>query len=101
MNARTLLTLTLPLALAAPFASAQVAKPAAPAPKTSCASVLKARVNLNKASLADLQCLPGVTRAIAKDIVINRPIKDAQDFQTKIELIGRKLWQQMGQYATF
>ena len=79
-------------------ASAQTVKPGA---ATVCATVLKTKVNFNKASVADLQCLPGVTKAIAKDIVINRPIRDGHDFEVKIETIGRKLYAQIGKYVTF
>ena len=98
MNARVLMVAVLPVLLAAGAASAQTAKPGASA---ACATVLKAKVNLNKASPADLQCLPGVTKALAKDIVLNRTFKDQHDFEVKIETIGRKLYAQIAKYVTF
>ncbi|MEW6420776.1 MAG: helix-hairpin-helix domain-containing protein [Deinococcota bacterium] len=57
-----------------------------------CAKVLKAKVNLNKASVTDLECLKGVSATVAKDIVANRPFKDGNDFARKIEVIGHRLW---------
>lgn len=98
MNARVLMAAVLPMLLAVGVASAQTVKPVV---STSCATVLKSKVNLNKATPADLQCLPGVTKAIAKDIVLNRTFKDQHDFEVKIETIGRKLYAQIGKYVTF
>ncbi|WP_293910482.1 helix-hairpin-helix domain-containing protein [Deinococcus sp.] len=82
--ALTLLALLLPTA-----ASAQ--KTTKTTPATSCAQVLKAKVNLNKAPEAALICLKGVKPAVAKDIIANRPFKDASDFGKKIEDIGQKI----------
>ncbi|BDP44626.1 hypothetical protein DAETH_45950 (plasmid) [Deinococcus aetherius] len=59
---------------------------------SSCTRVLKAKVNLNRASQADLQCLKGVSATTARDIIANRPFKDGNDFSRKIEVIGRRLW---------
>ena len=98
MNLRVLMVAVLPILLATGAASAQTAKPGASA---ACATVLKTKVNLNKASVAGLQCLPGMTKAIAKDVVMNRPFKSAKDFEVKIETIGRKLYAQVGKYVTF
>ena len=72
-------------------ALAQKAAPTKPAP--SCAQVLKAKVNLNKATEAELVCLKGVKPATAKDIIANRPFKDAADFSKKIEDIGKKIYE--------
>ncbi|GMA15199.1 hypothetical protein E5F05_01460 (plasmid) [Deinococcus metallilatus] len=66
-----------------------------------CAQVLNAKVNLNRASLADLQCLKGVSLTVAKDIVANRPFKDGNDFARKIEVIGHRLWQDNQASLTF
>ena len=98
MNTRILMVAVLPVLLSAGAASAQTAKPGASA---ACVTVLKSKVNLNKASAADLQCLPGVTKALAKDIVMNRTFKNQRDFEVKIETIGRKLYAQIGKYVTF
>ncbi|WP_216326102.1 ComEA family DNA-binding protein [Deinococcus aestuarii] len=68
---------------------------------SSCAKVLKARVNLNRASQADLQCLKGVSATTARDIIANRPFKDSGDFSRKIEVIGRKLWNDNRANLTF
>jgi len=98
MKSRTMLVAVLPFLLAAGAASAQTAKPGA---STACTTVLKAKVNLNKASTTDLQCLPGVNKTIAKDIVMNRTFKGQHDFEVKIETIGRKLYAQIAKYVTF
>lgn len=68
---------------------------------SSCARVLKARINLNRASEADLRCLRGVSATTAKDIIANRPFKDGGDFARKIEVIGRKLWNDNKTNLTF
>lgn len=74
-------------------AFAQKAMPANPAAPTSCAQFLKVKVNLNKATEAQLVCLKGVKSATAKDIIANRPFKDAADFSKKIEDIGKKIYE--------
>ncbi|EYB68587.1 hypothetical protein DEIPH_ctg020orf0024 [Deinococcus phoenicis] len=66
-----------------------------------CMQVLKAKVNLNRASMADLQCLKGVSPTIAKYIVANRPFKDGNDFARKIEVIGHRLWNDNKASLTF
>ena len=60
-------------------------------PAMSCMQTLKARINLNKAPEAALTCLKGVKPAVARDIIANRPFKDASDFGKKIEDIGQKI----------
>lgn len=68
---------------------------------SSCAKVLKAKVNLNRASEADLRCLKGVSATTARDIIANRPFKDSGDFSRKIEVVGRKLWNDNKANLTF
>lgn len=68
---------------------------------SSCTKVLKARVNLNKASQANLQCLKDVSATTANDIIANRPFKDSGDFSRKIEVIGRRLWNDNKANLTF
>lgn len=105
MNRSTNIVL-LAAVLVAGLASAQSAPAAkAPAKPTTgmnrCAGVLKAKVNLNKASEADLTCIKGVSPTIAKDIIANRPFKDGNDFARKIEMIGHKLWNDNKASLTF
>lgn len=86
--------------LLVPAASAQKTT-AAPAKPVSCAQVLKAKVNLNKATEAELGCLKGVKPATAKDIIMNRPFKDAAEFSKKIEDIGKKIYEMNKASVTF
>ena len=72
----------------------------APAP-VSCAQVLKTKVNLNNATEAQLSCLKGVKPATAKDIIMNRPFKDAAEFSKKIEDIGKKIYEMNKANVTF
>lgn len=95
-NAVTALLLTALLVPA--VASAQKTTAAKP---VSCAQVLKAKVNLNKASAAELGCLKGVKAATAKDIIMNRPFKDAAEFSKKIEDIGKKIYEMNKANVTF
>ena len=86
MNKTAVLTV---LALLLPTAAS--ATKTTPATAMSCAQMLKTKVNLNKAPEAALTCLKGVKPAVAKDIIANRPFKDASDFGKKIEDIGQKI----------
>lgn len=87
-------------ALLVPAASAQKTT-ATPAKPVVCAQVLKTKVNLNKATAAELGCLKGVKPATAKDIIMNRPFKDAAEFSKKIEDIGKKLYELNKAHVTF
>lgn len=94
----------LPLLLAAllvPAVASAQKTTAAPDKPVSCAQVLKAKVNLNKASAAELGCLKGVKAATAKDIIMNRPFKDAAEFSKKIEDIGKKIYEMNKANVTF
>lgn len=88
---KVMLTALTTLLLVPTIASAQKTT-SAPTKPVSCAQVLKARVNLNKAPEAHLTCLKGVKPVVAKDIIVNRPFKDAADFAKKIEDIGKKIY---------
>ena len=93
-----------PLAVVASLAAAQTApsKPAKPAaPVKTCDSVLKAKVNINKAPLEDMKCLPGFVTSIAQDVILNRPFVDGKDFMVKIEITGKKLWPKIEKYVVF
>ncbi|GAA5512941.1 hypothetical protein Dcar01_01665 [Deinococcus carri] len=92
--------------LAASLAGAQSTSTAkAPVRTTSglnrCLQLMKAKVNLNKADVTDLQCLKGVSPTIARDIIANRPFKDGNDFARKIEVIGHRLWNDNKAHLTF
>lgn len=92
-----------PLAIVASLAAAQTSKPAVKpaAPVKTCESVLKAKININKAPLEDMKCLPGFVTSIAQDVITNRPYKDGKEFQIKIEVIGKRLWTKIEQYVVF
>jgi DNA uptake protein ComE-like DNA-binding protein len=92
-----------PLAVVASLAAAQTSKPAKPAaaPVKTCESVLKAKVNINKAPLEGMKCLPGFVTSIAQDVILNRPFVDGKDFMIKIEITGKKLWPKIEKYVTF
>ena len=92
-----------PLAIVASLAAAQTSKPTVKpaAPVKTCESVLKAKININKAPLEDMKCLPGFVTSIAQDVITNRPYKDGKEFQIKIEVIGKRLWTKIEQYVVF
>ncbi len=96
-----------PLALVAGIALAQTTtktpatKPAPTIAATNCVAVLKAKVNINKAPLEQMKCLPGFVTSIANDVILNRPYKDGKEFMIKIEVTGKKLWPKIEQYVVF
>ncbi|TSA79507.1 hypothetical protein FNU79_17835 [Deinococcus detaillensis] len=81
-------------------AAAQNATTETPLTKAQCDAALKAKVNLNTASLETLKCLPGVPTSIGKDIILNRTYADQRDFEKKIETIGQRLWRGFSPYIT-
>lgn len=97
-NAVTALLLT---ALLVPAVASAQKTTVAPAKPVVCTQVLKTKVNLNKATEAELACLKGVKAATAKDIIMNRPFKDAADFGKKIEDIGKKIYEMNKANVTF
>ncbi|WP_425144967.1 ComEA family DNA-binding protein [Deinococcus sp.] len=82
-------------------AAAQTTTPAKAMPAMSCTQALKAKINLNTAPESQLICLKAVKPAVAKDIIANRPFKDAADFGKKIEDIGKKLYEVNKSNVTF
>lgn len=95
-----------PLTIVASLATAQTTTPSKPAkpaaaPVKTCESVLKAKVNINKAPLEDMKCLPGFVTSIGQDVILNRPFVDGKDFMIKIEITGKKLWPKIEKYVTF
>ncbi len=94
-------------ALVTGLALAQTAKPVPmkPAPAASaavdCAAALKAKININAAKLETMKCLPGFSEKIAKDVILNRPFMDGNEFKKKIEDIGPILWKKIETFVTF
>ncbi len=99
-TARIVSSIAASLIIASSFAMAQTTAPKVTASKN-CAPVLKAKVNINKAALEDMKCLPGFVTSIAQDVIDNRPFKDGKDFMIKIEIIGKKLWPKIEPYVVF
>ena len=87
-------------ALAAGLAQAQTAQTAqtVQAASPACQAALKAKIALNTAPLARLECLPGVSKMVAADLIKERPFKSERDFLNRIEG-GRKLWTGISPYV--
>lgn len=60
-----------------------------------------APVNVNKATMAQLETLPGVGPKIAAEIIKYRPYKNAKDLETKVKGIGSKTWMEIEPYVRF
>jgi competence protein ComEA len=100
MNQGLLASLT-GLALVGGLALAAPKKPAmAPTAATS-STMATAKVNLNKASVAQLEKLPGVGPKLAAEIVKNRPYKNGADLEKKVKGIGPKLWTAIRGHVSF
>ncbi|MCS7069514.1 MAG: helix-hairpin-helix domain-containing protein [Meiothermus sp.] len=89
------------LALAA-LAGAALANPAPTTSPHSTKSAHKiAQVNVNTATLAQLETLPGVGPKLAAQIIQHRPYKNAQELQAKVKGLGPKLWASIKPYVHF
>jgi competence protein ComEA len=62
---------------------------------------VSAKVNLNRATAAQLEKLPGVGPKIAAEIIKNRPYKNGKDLQKKVKGIGEKTWKVLEPLVTF
>ena len=60
-----------------------------------------ARVNINRATQAELETLPGIGPKIAREIIKNRPYKNGQELQDKVKGIGPKTWADLKNRVTF
>jgi competence protein ComEA len=60
-----------------------------------------ARINVNRATQAELETLPGIGPKIAREIIKNRPYKSGQELQEKVKGIGPKTWADIKNRVTF
>lgn len=58
-------------------------------------------ININIATQAELEALPGIGPKIAREIIRNRPYRDAKELQTKVKGIGPKTWENLKRYVRF
>ncbi len=58
-------------------------------------------LNINTASQAQLEALPGIGPKIAREIIRNRPYRDAKELQAKVKGIGPKTWEEIRRYVRF
>lgn len=58
-------------------------------------------VNINSATQAELEALPGIGPKIAREIIRNRPYRDAKELQAKVKGIGPKTWENLKRYVRF
>jgi competence protein ComEA len=59
------------------------------------------KVNLNRATAAQLEKLPGIGPKIAAEIIKNRPYKNGKELQKKVKGIGEKTWKVLEPLVTF
>ncbi len=76
-------------------------KTATPMTKTTTMAAKMIPVNVNSASLKDLETLPGIGPKIATEIIKNRPYKNGKELQTKVKGIGPKVWKDIQKYVLF
>ena len=60
-----------------------------------------ASIDVNSASLEQLQILPGVNARVAADIIKNRPFKDLADLDARVKGIGKKSVKKLAPLITF
>ncbi len=89
------------LALVGGLAFAAPKKPAMTPAATTSSTMTTAKVNLNRASVAQLEKLPGVGPKIAAEIVKNRPYKNGADLEKKVKGVGPKLWSSIRNKVSF
>lgn len=98
---KKMLIATLVSSLAALALFAQAA-PSRPHSSTAVFHALgKTKINVNKASKAQLETLPGIGPKIAAEIIKNRPYKNGKELQTKVKGIGEKTWKVLEPLVSF
>lgn len=95
------LTTVAAVALAAALTAHAAPKATAAPVPTSTAAVDTARVNLNTATEADLQTLPGVGKATAAAVVAGRPWASLDDLTARCRGIGAKKAARLADFVTF
>lgn len=58
-------------------------------------------VNVNTATVAQLETLPGIGPKTAAEIIKNRPYKNAADFRAKVKRIGNAEWAKIEKRVSF
>ncbi|GEM85023.1 ComEA family DNA-binding protein [Meiothermus hypogaeus] len=58
-------------------------------------------ININTATQSQLEALPGIGPKIAREIIRNRPYRNAQELQAKVKGIGPKTWEEIKRYVRF
>ena len=72
-----------------------------PTQTTSKSTMKIAPVNVNTATLKQLETLPGIGPKIAADIIKYRPYKSSKDLEAKVKGIGSKTWTEIAPYVKF
>ena len=94
------LLLTPALAQASPPTSSS--KPSASTSSASSAGGMNmAKVNVNTASLAQLEKIPGMSAKLAQAVIASRPYKSERDLVKKVKGIGKKNVKKFEGYLTF
>ena len=99
--AKSILVAAASLILGTGMLAVNAQKTASTMTKTTTMTVKMTTVNVNKASLKDLETLPGIGPKIAADIIKNRPYKDGKELQTKVKGIGPKVWGNIKKWVLF
>jgi competence protein ComEA len=92
------LALVLASSLAASFSESTLGSSA---PQQILEQAANARVNVNRATQAELETLPGIGPKIAREIIKHRPYKNGQELQDKVKGIGPKTWADIKNRVTF
>ncbi len=58
-------------------------------------------ININTASKAQLEALPGIGPKIAAEIIKNRPYSNSQQLMDKVKGIGPKTWDEIKRWVRF
>ncbi len=91
-----------PLAVVALLGGAVFAANTTSAAKpTSAAQSKTALVNLNTATLKQLETLPGIGPKTAQQIIKNHPYKSGIDLRAKVKLITQAEWLKIAKRVTF
>lgn len=58
-------------------------------------------INVNTATKAQLEALPGIGPKIAAEIIKNRPYSNSQELMDKVKGIGPKTWDDIKRWVRF